>query len=91
MATSVKDAPTRTPAKRTKVSSKNQVTLPVAVLSEAHIHAGDHVRVEVIGDGEVRLIRERDPFLEALDEFLGSAPGIVAATDLEGLRDEWER
>ncbi len=89
MATKVKDeAP---PVGRTKVSSKNQITLPVAALRAAHVQSGDVLRVEVVGDGEFRLVRYRDPRLELFNKLAGSAPGLSAAADLEALRDEWER
>ena len=71
----------------TKVSRKNQVTLPVAVLRQAHIAQGEELRVEVDGDGRVLLLRETDP----LERYIGSMPGLSVATDLEALRDEWER
>ena len=71
----------------TRVSSKHQVTLPVAALAQAHIGVGDELRVEVEGDGSLRLIRAVDP-LEAL---IGSMPGLERATNLQALRDEWER
>jgi bifunctional DNA-binding transcriptional regulator/antitoxin component of YhaV-PrlF toxin-antitoxin module len=71
----------------TRVSSKNQVTLPVAVLTASRIEAGDNVRIESAGDGRIVIVRERDP----LDDLIGSAPGLSAATDLQVLRDEWER
>ena len=75
-------------AKRTtRVSRKNQVTLPVSVLAECRVVAGDKLRVEAAGDGRIVLVRERNP----LDDLIGSAPGLSAATDLEALRDEWER
>ncbi|MDT7657566.1 MAG: Antidote-toxin recognition MazE, bacterial antitoxin, partial [Pseudonocardiales bacterium] len=41
--------------KRTKVSRKNQVTLPVAALREANVSPGDVLRVEVVSDGVFRL------------------------------------
>lgn len=69
------------------MSSKNQVTLPVAALAGAHLGPGDSVRVEVVADGVLQLVRVHDP-LEAL---IGSMPGLSAAVDLEALRDEWER
>jgi AbrB family looped-hinge helix DNA binding protein len=71
----------------TRVSSKNQVTLPVAALRAAHVQPGDELRVEADGDGRLILVRVSDP----LDDFLGTLPGLSAATDLERLRDEWER
>ena len=71
----------------TRLSRKNQVTLPVAALREAHIKPGDELRVSVDGRGRLVLTPVEDP-LEAL---IGSAPGLSAATQLEMLRDEWER
>ncbi|MGH3495691.1 MAG: AbrB/MazE/SpoVT family DNA-binding domain-containing protein [Sciscionella sp.] len=79
------------PPRKTKVSRKNQVTLPVAALAEAHVEPGDVLRVEVEGDGVFRLVRQTDPWLAAFEELVGSAPGIAKATDLEELRNEWER
>jgi AbrB family looped-hinge helix DNA binding protein len=71
----------------TRVSSKNQVTLPVASLSDANIRPGDELRVEVEGDGRIVLVRDSD----LLDEFTGSVPGLAAATDLGRLRNEWDQ
>jgi hypothetical protein len=71
----------------TRLSSKNQVTLPVASLAQARIQAGDELRVEVQGDGRIMLIRDRD----LLAGFAGSVPGLAAATDLQRLREEWAR
>jgi len=69
------------------VSSKNQITLPVAALRAARVVPGDQLRVEVDDDGRIVLSRTTD----LLDQFIGAVPGLSAATDLEGLRDEWER
>lgn len=69
----------------TKVSRKNQVTLPVAALRAAGIGQGDELRVEAEADGRIVLVRDGDP----LDRFVGAIPGI--GEDLERLRDEWER
>lgn len=75
------------PPRRTKVSRKNQVTLPVAAMAAAGVDAGDVLRVEVEAEGVFRLVREQDP----LDALVGSAPGISTAVDLDQLRDEWAR
>ncbi|MGQ0841231.1 AbrB/MazE/SpoVT family DNA-binding domain-containing protein [Actinokineospora sp.] len=91
MSTPVKRSDDGSRVRTTKVSSKNQVTLPVAALAAAHVRPGDVLRVEVEADGVFRLIRHTDPFLDALDELAGSAPGLTAAVDLQELRDEWER
>jgi bifunctional DNA-binding transcriptional regulator/antitoxin component of YhaV-PrlF toxin-antitoxin module len=73
--------------RRTRVSRKNQVTLPVAAMAAAAVDAGDVLRVEVEAEGVFRLVREQDP----LDVLIGSAPGIAAAVDMDELRNEWER
>lgn len=70
---------------RTKVSSKNQITLPVAALAAAHVRSGDILRVEVVADGVFQLVRERS----RLDPLIHSAPGLAAAADLESERDAW--
>jgi bifunctional DNA-binding transcriptional regulator/antitoxin component of YhaV-PrlF toxin-antitoxin module len=69
----------------TRVSSKNQVTLPVAALRAAHVASGDELRVEVDGDGRLLLIRVSDPF----DQVFGAFPGLTSAADLESERDAW--
>jgi AbrB family looped-hinge helix DNA binding protein len=71
----------------TRVSAKHQITLPVAAMREAGIEEGDELSVRVDGDGRLALIRERD----RIDQWIGAFPGLSIATDLEGLRDEWER
>jgi bifunctional DNA-binding transcriptional regulator/antitoxin component of YhaV-PrlF toxin-antitoxin module len=71
----------------TRVSRKNQVTLPVAALRQAHVKPGDKLRVTVDEHGRLVLTPVEDP----LEVLIGSMPGLSAATDLETLRDEWAR
>lgn len=71
----------------TRVSSKNQVTLPVDSLRAAGLGAGDELAVTVDGRGRLVLTATEDP----LDRFIGSAPGLSERVDLQRLRDEWER
>ena len=71
----------------TRLSRKNQVTLPVAALNAAHVSQGDQLRVSAKGNGRILLER----FVDPLDKFAGSIPGLAAATQLEKLRDEWGR
>jgi AbrB family looped-hinge helix DNA binding protein len=40
-----------------RISTKNQITIPVAALEEAGLHAGEAVTVEPAGDGEIRVRR----------------------------------
>lgn len=71
----------------TRVSSKHQVTLPVAALKLAQVKPGDEMRVEVKGNGRILLVREKDP----LDNYVGVVPGLSSATHLPQLRREWGR
>lgn len=68
----------------TRLSRKNQVTIPVESVRAAGLRPGDqlHVKVE---DGRVILERERDP----LDEVLGSLAGVWPKDALKKLRAEW--
>jgi bifunctional DNA-binding transcriptional regulator/antitoxin component of YhaV-PrlF toxin-antitoxin module len=79
---------------RSRVSAKNQVTIPVDALRGAGMTEGDVVRFEVEAPGVVRIVRERDAELEArraaIERMIGALPGYSAETDLEAMRDQWE-
>ncbi|HVY97816.1 MAG TPA: AbrB/MazE/SpoVT family DNA-binding domain-containing protein [Solirubrobacterales bacterium] len=68
-----------------KISSKNQVTIPVGVLREAGLEPGDKLIVRTLGAGRVEL-RRRDDVIDELAGSLSYPPGY-----LDELRDEWER
>ena len=69
----------------TRVSSKNQITIPAAALAASGLSAGDRLRVVPDGDGRLVVERERD----ALDEVAGIFDGLYPAGYLDHLRDEW--
>ena len=73
------------------MSSKNQITLPVAALRAANVSAGDVLRVEVLEDGVFRLVRERDPWWDLFDKLAAGGLTVTSREELEELRDEWER
>ncbi len=70
-----------------RVSSKNQVTLPVEAMRAADLHPGDEVAVRPNGDGEV-VIAARG---SRVHRHAGIANGIYKPGELDRLRDEWER
>jgi AbrB family looped-hinge helix DNA binding protein len=70
-----------------RVSSKNQVTLPVEAMRTAGLHPGDEVTVRAAGDGEV-IVAVRG---SRIRRHAGIAKGIYDDGELNRLRDEWER
>jgi bifunctional DNA-binding transcriptional regulator/antitoxin component of YhaV-PrlF toxin-antitoxin module len=70
----------------TRLSSKNQATIPVRVLAEAGLEPGDELRVEAAGPGRVTLVRVEDP----LKKFAGALTGVYGPGYLEKLRAEWD-
>jgi bifunctional DNA-binding transcriptional regulator/antitoxin component of YhaV-PrlF toxin-antitoxin module len=67
-----------------RISSKNQLTVPVAALDEAGIHAGDRVVVEPVGEGELRVRRAALTFDSAFGSLTGTYPsGYLDRLDAE--------
>ncbi len=75
----------RSPAAVTRISSKNQTTLPVAVLHRAGLEAGDEVRVEALGTGRILLTGATT----ARARFAGCLTGLYGRGYLGRLRREW--
>jgi AbrB family looped-hinge helix DNA binding protein len=70
-----------------RISSKNQVTIPVAALEEAGLRAGDEVVVEALEDGELRVRRGALTF----DTAFGALTGAYPPGYLERLDEEEEQ
>lgn len=68
------------------ISRKNQVTLPVDVLTAAGLEPGDDVRVRAVGPGRLELVRTKD----LIAEFAGVFDATVYPDGyLDDLRSEW--
>jgi bifunctional DNA-binding transcriptional regulator/antitoxin component of YhaV-PrlF toxin-antitoxin module len=71
---------------QTKVSSKHQVTIPVAPFRQAGFEPGDTLRVEAEGAGRVVLTRVG----ELIDRYSGCLDtGGDLRERVDRLRDEW--
>jgi bifunctional DNA-binding transcriptional regulator/antitoxin component of YhaV-PrlF toxin-antitoxin module len=70
---------------RSRISAKNQATIPVAALREAGLRAGDEVLVEAAGPGRIVLARAADP----IARHAGSLTGTYPKGYLKRLRREW--
>ena len=71
-----------------RISTKNQITIPVAALQEAGLQAGEAVTVEPAGDGELRVRRSAMTFDGALGVLTGTYPaGYLETLDAEDAED----
>jgi AbrB family looped-hinge helix DNA binding protein len=70
-----------------KVSSKNQVTIPVEAMRSAGLRAGDEITVRAVGEGEIVVATTGS----RVRRHAGIATGIYEDGELDRLRDEWKR
>jgi bifunctional DNA-binding transcriptional regulator/antitoxin component of YhaV-PrlF toxin-antitoxin module len=70
---------------RSRISTKNQATIPVAALRQAGLRAGDEVAVEVAGPGRIVLARPDDVVARHAERLTGLYPKGY----LRKLRREW--
>jgi AbrB family looped-hinge helix DNA binding protein len=78
----------------TRLSSKRQITLPVAVVERAGIKPGEELAVEVDEGGRVIVFRPQEETIgdrrrRAVDRVAGVLPGVWPDGALQDLRDEW--
>lgn len=67
-----------------RISVKNQVTIPAAVLDEAGLHAGEQVVIEPIGNGQLRIRRVQLRFEDAFGALTNTYPvGYLNQLDAE--------
>jgi bifunctional DNA-binding transcriptional regulator/antitoxin component of YhaV-PrlF toxin-antitoxin module len=70
----------------TRISSKNQITIPADALRAAGLEIGDRVIAHADGPGRVVLEREHD----VLADFAGAMTGAYTSNELDELRAEWD-
>ena len=69
----------------TRISSKNQITIPVDALTEAGLSVGDLLRARADGPGRIVLDRKAN----LIEEFSGRLSGVYGPNYLDDLRREW--
>ena len=70
-----------------RISSKNQITIPVTALDEAGLHRGDEVIVEALAEGELLVRRGPASFESAFGVLTGRyPPGYLDQLDAEDAR-----
>jgi bifunctional DNA-binding transcriptional regulator/antitoxin component of YhaV-PrlF toxin-antitoxin module len=75
------------PRGSSRVSSKHQITIPIAAFNEAGLREGDMVQVRAHGRGRVLIARVDD----LLDEYAGCLrSGGELGQAVRGLRAEWD-
>ena len=73
------------------VSSKNQITIPVAILREVGINPGDRMAAAVI-DGDIVLVKEPENWVQYLQESVREAyGGAEESIDRDALRERQSR
>lgn len=70
---------------RTRISAKNQATIPVEALKKAGLKPGDELRVEAAGAGRIVLTRDDD----IIERHAGALSGVYPEGYLDELRSEW--
>ena len=82
--------PRRGRATSSRISSKNQITIPVEVLREMSLKPGDRVEFHINKDNRLVVTPVDSEWLKTLDEILGSMSEIYEGFDLEKERQEWD-
>jgi len=70
-----------------KLSTKNQITLPVDALRAAGLEPGDEVTVRPVRSGEIVIAARAS----RVRRQAGIADGVYRCAEIDELRDEWDR
>ncbi|HVQ89618.1 MAG TPA: AbrB/MazE/SpoVT family DNA-binding domain-containing protein [Mycobacteriales bacterium] len=73
------------PPRSTRVSRKNQITIPAAVLQATNLKPGDLLEIVAVGPGTIEFRRYQSRF----SDVVGTLPGFEQDVDVEASRDQW--
>jgi bifunctional DNA-binding transcriptional regulator/antitoxin component of YhaV-PrlF toxin-antitoxin module len=74
-----------------RISSKNQVTIPVEMLRDLGLESGDFVNFTSDGKKRITLFKGDEPqWKSAMRELIGSEPGLGERYDYKKEREEWD-
>lgn len=77
-------------ATTSRISSKNQITIPVEVLREMSLKPGDRVEFHINKDNRLVVTPVDSEWFKTLDEILGSMTEVYEGFDLQKERQEWD-
>jgi bifunctional DNA-binding transcriptional regulator/antitoxin component of YhaV-PrlF toxin-antitoxin module len=72
--------------RNTKISAKQQVTIPAAAFEVAGLAVGDRLEAKPVGVGKVLLERVES----SIGRYAGALTGVWDQDELDHLRDEWD-
>ena len=84
--------PRRGRATSSRISSKNQITIPVEVLREVNLKPGD--QIEFMIDKEERIVlapSAEQEWKKTLRKLAGTMPDLGKSFDYKKEREEWDR
>ena len=70
-----------------RISSKNQLTVPVDILRKAGLSEGDDVRFMYLEDGSISVVKAANS--NEIMQFAGALTGLYEGFDLNEERDSW--
>ena len=82
--------PRRGRATSSRISSKNQITIPVEVLREMSLKPGDQVEFHINKENRLVITPVDSDWLQTLDQVLGSMTGMWDGFDVRKEREEWD-
>ena len=84
--------PRRGRASSSRISSKNQITIPVEVLREVNLKPGDQIEFMIDKEERIVLAAIADAeWKKTLRKLAGTMPGLGTSFDYKKEREEWDK